>query len=37
MTIIRDAGEGFKIKSAWRDVRDLSAKFGWQWPDLVTV
>ena len=37
MTIIRDAGEGFKIKSAWRDVRDLAVKYGWQWPDVVTV
>lgn len=37
LTIIRDAGEGFKIKSAWRDVRDLSVQFSWQWPDFVTV
>lgn len=37
MTIIRDAGEGFKITSAWRDVRDLAVESGWQWPDLVTV
>jgi len=37
LTIIRDAGEGFKIKSAWRDVRDLKHKYGWQWPDVVTV
>ena len=37
MTIIRDAGEGFKIKSAWRDVRDLAVKYGWAWPDDVTV
>ena len=37
LTIIRDAGEGFKIKSAWRDVRDLSLQFSWQWPDFVTV
>lgn len=37
LTIIRDAGEGFKIKSAWRDVRDLKHKYGWKWPDVVTV
>lgn len=37
LTIIRDAGEGFTITSAWRDVRDLAAQYGWQWPDVVTI
>lgn len=37
MTIIRDAGEEFPLKQAWRDVRDLKNKMGWQWPSYVTI
>jgi putative transposase len=37
MTAIRDGGEGFPLKSAWRDVRDLKQIYGWQWPDYQAV
>ena len=37
MTTLRDAGEGFPLIQAWRDVRDVAIKRGWQWPSRVTV
>lgn len=37
MTTIRDAGEDFPLKQAWRDVRDLKNEMGWQWPSYPTI
>lgn len=37
MTTIRDAGPQFPFKQAWRDVRDVARKRGWQWPAYRTV
>lgn len=37
LTIIRDAGENFPIKQAWRDVRDVASKMGWAWPPYLTI
>lgn len=37
MTTIRDAGEEFPLKQAWRDVRDVAPATGWQWPSYPTV
>lgn len=37
MTVIRDAGEHFPLKSAWRDVRDVAPAMGWDWPSWPTV
>ncbi|RNI15631.1 transposase domain-containing protein [Paracoccus pantotrophus] len=37
MTTIRDAGPQFPLKQAWRDVRDVARKRGWQWPAYRTV
>ena len=37
MTTLRDAGEGFPLIQAWRDVRDVAIKRGWRWPSRVTV
>ncbi len=37
LTIIRDAGPDFPIIQAWRDVRDISVKEGWNWPHYQTI
>lgn len=37
MTTLRDAGPQFPIKQAWRDVRDVARKRGWNWPKYLTV
>ena len=37
MTTLRDAGEGFPLIQAWRDVREVAIKRGWHWPSRVTV
>ena len=37
MTTLRDAGEQFPLKQAWRDVRDVSPQMGWNWPSWPTV
>lgn len=37
MTTLRDAGPEFPLVQAWRDVRDLAAHRGWNWPPYVTV
>lgn len=37
MTTIRDAGPQFPLKQAWRDVRDVANKYGWQWATYQTV
>lgn len=37
MTTIRDAGPQFPLKQAWRDVRDVASKRGWQWATYQTV
>lgn len=37
LTIIRDAAPDFPIRQAWRDVRDVAKKTGWDWPPYVTV
>lgn len=37
MTTIRDAGESFPLKQAWRDVRDVAPEKGWDWPSWATV
>lgn len=37
MTTIRDAGPQFPLKQAWRDVRDLKASKGWDWPSWPTI
>lgn len=37
MTTLRDAGPEFPLVQAWRDVRDIAAKRGWNWPPYVTV
>lgn len=37
VTTIRDAGEGFPLQQAWRDVRDVAAAKGWHWPSWPTV
>jgi hypothetical protein len=37
MTTIRDAGEGFPLIQAWRDVRHVKAKMEWDWPRFPTV
>lgn len=36
MTLIRDAGPDWPLKSAWRDVRDIGAKQGWHVPSYPT-
>lgn len=37
LTALRDAGEGYPLRSAWRDVRDLAPGQGWRWPSWPTV
>ncbi|WP_022705308.1 DNA-binding domain-containing protein [Pseudorhodobacter ferrugineus] len=37
MTTLRDAGTRFPLKQAWRDVRDLKAVKGWDWPSFETI
>lgn len=37
MTTLRDAGPRFPLKQAWRDVRDLKAVKGWDWPSWPTI
>ncbi|OIQ78035.1 Mu DNA binding, I gamma subdomain [mine drainage metagenome] len=37
MTTIRDAGEQFPLKQAYRDVRDVAKAKGWNWPSWPTV
>ncbi|WP_162497504.1 DNA-binding domain-containing protein, partial [Roseovarius dicentrarchi] len=37
MTIIRDASKDFPLIQAWRDVRDIAAQKGWDWPSYATV
>ena len=37
LTTIRDAGPQFPLKQAWRDVRDLKAVKGWNWPSWATI
>lgn len=38
LTTIRDAGPHFPLKQAWRDVRDVARKGGWEWPkSFVTI
>jgi putative transposase len=37
MTTIRDAGPDFSLKQAWRDVRDVAAVRGWDWPSFPTI
>ena len=37
LTLIRNAGPDWPLKSAWRDVRDLAAKEGWDWPSYSSV
>ncbi len=37
MTTLRDAGPQFPLKQAWRDVRDVARKTGWNWPKYETV
>jgi len=42
MTTLRDAGEEFPLKQAWRDDRDVSPQdvspqMGWNWPSWPTV
>ena len=35
--LIRDAGAGWPLRQAWRDVRDVADKRGWDWPSYETV
>ena len=35
--LIRDAGAEWPLRQAWRDVRDVKARFGWDWPSYETV
>ena len=37
LTALRDAGEHYPLRSAWRDVRDLAPAQGWRWPSRPTV
>lgn len=37
MTTIRDAGPQLPLKQAWRDVRDVASKHGWQWATYQTA
>lgn len=37
LTVLRDAGEHYPLRSAWRDVRDLASAQGWRWPSRSTV
>lgn len=37
LTALRDAGEDYPVRSAWRDVRDLASEQGWRWPSRSTV
>lgn len=37
LTSLRDAGEGYPLKSAWRDANDLAPGQGWTWPSFPTV
>ena len=37
LTTLRDAGEQFPLKQAWRDVRDVASVKGWNWPSWPTV
>lgn len=37
LTTIRDAGPQFPLKQAWRDVRNVARKQGWEWPTYRTV
>ena len=37
MTLIRDAAPHWPLISAWRDVRDVKDKMGWEWPEYVTI
>lgn len=37
LTTIRDAGPHFPLAQAWRDVRDVARKRGWEWPKYITV
>lgn len=37
LTTIRDAGPHFPLKQAWRDVRDVARKQGWEWPCYQTI
>ncbi len=35
--LIGDAGAEWRLVQAWRDVRAVEAKFGWDWPSYETV
>lgn len=37
LTALRDGGEHYPLRSAWRDVRDLAVVQGWHWPSFPTV
>lgn len=37
LSIIEGAAPDFPLKSAWRDVRDLSKAEGWDWPAYITT
>lgn len=37
MTTLRDAGEDFPIRQAWRDVRDVAKAKAWHWPAFETI
>ncbi len=35
--LIGDAGAEWRLVQAWRDVRAVEAKFGWDWPSYETI
>lgn len=37
MTALRNAAPDWPLKQAWRDVRDVARREGWQWPSYLTV
>ena len=37
LTALRDGGEHYPLRSAWRDARDLAVVQGWCWPSFPTV
>ncbi|MGG7567739.1 transposase domain-containing protein [Rhodovulum sp. DZ06] len=37
MTTVQKAAPDFPLQQAWRDVRDVAAKRGWDWPSYPTV
>jgi len=37
LSILQRAGEGFPLIAAWRDVKDLKGRKGWDWTSFATV